>query len=102
MTTLSTELLDYIAEQLDTDDTTSNGKAFVNYEDTDNDIVIEGSVQWQGGFVDKFMDIDGHKYLDCTEYERTDFSNLQVDAWVKGEKVAVDLGYIEDKLSINL
>lgn len=97
---ISEEILDNIVKQLCEGDTSLDNKSYANYDE--DGIYIDASVMWHIESSPSYITIDGCSYLEGIYDEVTDFSNLQVDAWVKGEKVAVDLGYIEDKLSINL
>lgn len=97
-----TTILDIIIDQLASNDTDLNNKSHAVYEDEDKDIYIEASVVWDIRESENWVTIDGRSYYEGTYTDVYGWDDLQVDAWVKGEKVAVDLGYIEDKLSINL
>lgn len=96
------EILDDVVEQLCSTDTTFEGVAFVNLENLDKDIYVEGSVKWLGGFVDHFITLDGRDYLDFTEFERHDFTELELTAWIGQEEAELDIAYIENALEASL
>ena len=96
------EILDDVVSQLCSTDTTFEGVAFVNLENLDKDIYVEGSVKWLGGFVDHFITLDGRDYLDFTEFERHDFTELELTAWIGQEEAELDLAYIENALEASL
>lgn len=96
------EILDDIVEQLCSTDTTCDGIAFVNIDNLDKDIAVEGSVKWLGGFVDHFIELDGREYLDFTEFERQDFTDLELTAWIGQEEAELDEAYIENALEASI
>lgn len=96
------EILDDVVSQLCSTDTTFEGVAFVNLENLDKDIYVEGSVKWLGGFVDHFITLDGRDYLDFTEFERHDFTELELNAWIGQEEVELDTDYITTALEASL
>lgn len=95
------QILDDVVEQLCSTDT-YDGIAFVNLENLDKDIYVEGSVKWLGGFVDHFITLDGRDYLDFTEFERHDFTELELTAWIGQEEAELDIAYIENALESSL
>jgi hypothetical protein len=101
-TITDTTILDDVVEQLCSTDTTCDGVAFVNLENLDKDIYVEGSVKWLGGFVDHFITLDGRDYLDFTEFERHDFTDLELTAWIGQEEAELDIAYIENALENSL
>lgn len=96
-----TTILDDVVEQLCSTDT-YDGIAFVNLENLDKDIYVEGSVKWLGGFVNHFITLDGRDYLDFTEFERHDFTELELTAWIGQEEAGLDIAYIENALEASL
>ena len=96
------EILDDIVESLCSNDTTWEGVAFVNIDNLDKDIYVEGSVKWTGGFVDHFIEFEGRSYLDFTEFERQGFTDLELKAWIGQEKAELDIPYIEAALEASL
>ena len=101
-TITDTTILDDVVEQLCSTDTTCEGVAFFNLENLDKDIYVEGSVKWLCGFVDHFITLDGRDYLDFTEFERHDFTDLELTAWIGQEEAELDTAYIETALQASL
>lgn len=92
-------ILDTIINQLFDGDTDSNCKSYASYEDEDKDIYIEASVQWDIRESENWINIDGRSYYEGTYTDVCGWDDLQVDAWIGDEKVDIDYGYIEKRLS---
>lgn len=89
-------ILDAIIKSL-TEEWDNEGKSYASYEDEEQDIYIEASVQWLINYSENWITIDGCSYLEGTYDEVIGFDDLQVDAWVGDEKVDV-YDYIEQNL----
>lgn len=94
-----TTILDAIINQLFDGDTDSQCKSYASYEDEDKDIYIEASVQWDIRESENWITIDGRSYYEGTYTDVCGWDDLEVDAWIGDEKVDIDYGYIEKRLS---
>lgn len=90
-------ILDAIIKSL-TEEWDNEGKSYASYEDEEQDIYIEASVQWLINYSENWITIDGRRYLEGTYTDVDGFDDLQVDAWIGDEKVDIDIDYIEKNL----
>ena len=96
-TITDTTILDDIIKNL-TEEWDNEGKSYASYEDEEQGIYIEASVQWFISYSENWINIDGHHYLEGTYTDVYGFDDLQVDAWIGEEKAEVDIEYIEKNL----
>lgn len=96
-TITDTTILDAIIKIL-TEEWDNEGKSYASYEDEEQDIYIEASVQWLINYSENWITIDGRRYLEGTYTDVDGFDDLQVDAWIGEEKVDVDIDYIKKNL----
>lgn len=92
-----TTILDAIIKNL-TKGWDNEGKSYASYEDEEQDIYIEASVQWLINYSENWITIDGRRYHEGTYTDVDGFDDLQVDAWIGDEKVDIDIDYIEKNL----